>query len=192
MKALLFSLFFVISLNGYCQAVGINNSMPDASSVLDIVSTQKGVLIPRMSSTQRLAITSPATGLSVFQIPENQTWLFNGTVWQFLPAASQQVLNITSSPSIIWDMAKGQLAKLQLTASGKLLDIQNMLAGTTAYITIQQDAIGLRTLQLPVGSKVQNGAGGILYLTIIANAYDVVSIYFDGTHYFFSLKKNFN
>jgi len=40
---------------------------PDASSIVDIQSTTKGLLIPRMTETQRDAITSPATGLQIFQ-----------------------------------------------------------------------------------------------------------------------------
>lgn len=46
--------------------VGINTSTPNASAALDIESTSKGILIPRMTSAQRLAISSPAPGLMVY------------------------------------------------------------------------------------------------------------------------------
>jgi hypothetical protein len=46
--------------------VGINNETPDASAALDITSTTGGLLVPRMTKTQRDAITSPAQGLIIF------------------------------------------------------------------------------------------------------------------------------
>ena len=48
--------------------VGINDNgaNPDPSAALDIVSLDKGLLIPRMTTPQRLAILSPANGLMVF------------------------------------------------------------------------------------------------------------------------------
>ncbi len=64
---LLFSLLFLSSGTG-AQNVGINddNSDPDASAMLDVKSTGKGFLPPRMTLQQRDAIVSPATGLMVF------------------------------------------------------------------------------------------------------------------------------
>ena len=48
--------------------VGINdnNAQPDASAMLDVKSTTKGILIPRMTTTERNAISSPATGLMIY------------------------------------------------------------------------------------------------------------------------------
>lgn len=46
--------------------VGINTTTPDASSVLDLNSTNRGFLAPRMTTAQRLAITAPADGLMVY------------------------------------------------------------------------------------------------------------------------------
>ena len=49
------------------NAVSIGAAGPNASAVLDVVSTTKGFLFPRMSETQRNAIGTPATGLMVYQ-----------------------------------------------------------------------------------------------------------------------------
>ena len=46
---------------------GIGTTSPDASAKLDISSTTKGLLTPRMTSTQRAAISSPANGLLIYQ-----------------------------------------------------------------------------------------------------------------------------
>lgn len=65
----LFMLFFL----GGCiwanaqVAVNTDGAAPDASSMLDIKSTSKGVLLPRMTLIQRSAIASPANGLMIYQ-----------------------------------------------------------------------------------------------------------------------------
>jgi hypothetical protein len=55
----------LLTATTYAQ-VGINNENPDESAALDITSTTKGLLIPRMTAAQRDAITSPAQGLMIF------------------------------------------------------------------------------------------------------------------------------
>jgi len=49
-------------------AVGETYALPDPSAMLDVQSVNKGMLIPRMSATQRLAIAAPANGLIVYQV----------------------------------------------------------------------------------------------------------------------------
>src|SRR5881394_711524 len=63
-------------------AAGIGTLAPDASSLLDITSTTKGILIPRMTKTQRDAIAAPVTGLMIYQT--NSTpgfYYYSGTAW---------------------------------------------------------------------------------------------------------------
>lgn len=81
-KTLLFACVLV-SLNHYSQNVAINatGAAPVASAMLDITSTTSGLLIPRMTSVQRVAIASPATGLKVYDTTTGSFWYFNGTVW---------------------------------------------------------------------------------------------------------------
>jgi hypothetical protein len=63
-------------------AVGIGTSSPNASAVLDVSSTSKGILLPTMTQTQRNAIASPATGLLVFQTDNTPGfYYYNGTAW---------------------------------------------------------------------------------------------------------------
>jgi hypothetical protein len=82
-------LFFSFTITTFAQ-VGIGTTAPNASSELDIVSTTRGVLIPRMTQAQRVAIATPATGLLVYQIAASPVvitdtapgfYYFNGTVW---------------------------------------------------------------------------------------------------------------
>lgn len=69
--------------------VGIGTSSPASSSVLDLTSTTKGFLPPRMTTTQRDAIASPATGLTLFCTDCTATdastgvmQTYNGTSWK--------------------------------------------------------------------------------------------------------------
>jgi hypothetical protein len=61
-------LILVFGFNHAFSQVGINTdgSEPDASAILDIKSTSQGILLPRMTSSQRNSIISPAEGLIIF------------------------------------------------------------------------------------------------------------------------------
>ncbi|GAA3792242.1 hypothetical protein GCM10022271_25760 [Corallibacter vietnamensis] len=69
-----------ISTYGYSQ-VGIGTTSPDESALLDVSSTTQGLLAPRMSTAQRLAITDPAKGLLVFDNNESVFYFYDGTSW---------------------------------------------------------------------------------------------------------------
>jgi hypothetical protein len=56
-----------------------SSSPPDASAILDLQSTTKGLLPPRMTTTQRTAITSPANGLVVYDTDVKALFVFDGT-----------------------------------------------------------------------------------------------------------------
>ena len=79
-KITLITLMLLTSLS-YAQ-VGINTNTPDASSALEIESTTGGILIPRMTETQRDAIALPASGLMIYQTDEiSGFYFYNGTQW---------------------------------------------------------------------------------------------------------------
>lgn len=74
----------ILSANSYAQSVAINTdgSTADASAALDIKSTAKGMLVPRMTTAQRDAITSPANGLLIYQTDNTPGFYFyNGSTW---------------------------------------------------------------------------------------------------------------
>jgi hypothetical protein len=63
--------------------MGVNSTgaAPASSAMLDISSTTKGLLTPRMTTAQRNAIVSPATGLTVYDLTTLSFWTFNGSLW---------------------------------------------------------------------------------------------------------------
>ena len=77
-------LILLTGVSALAQNVGINatGAAPDGSALLDVASTTKGVLVPRMTQTQRNAITTPATGLLIFQTDNTPGfYYYNGTAW---------------------------------------------------------------------------------------------------------------
>lgn len=72
-----------ILANANGVSVGANTT-PAASAILDVVSSTKGMLIPRMTTVNRDAISSPATGLMIYDTTVNKVSVYNGTVWKYL------------------------------------------------------------------------------------------------------------
>ena len=89
---------FIGAGNGQSVYLGVNGSdqlsdvaigyeawrSKNASAILDVRSTTKGFLQPRMTTTQRDAIATPATGLQVYNTTTNTNDYYNGTSWNAL------------------------------------------------------------------------------------------------------------
>jgi hypothetical protein len=96
-------LFFLSSFLLYSQGVAINNdgSTPDASAILDVKSTSKGVLIPRMTLSERSAISSPASGLLVYQTNGTTGFYFyDGSSWIRLASGTEAAYTAGTGISI--------------------------------------------------------------------------------------------
>jgi hypothetical protein len=91
-KIVFLVLFQFFYINVFSQ-VGIGTVTPDASSILDLSSTTKGVLLPRMTTLQQTDLASPAIGLTVFnittgQIETNKGNGLGGALWVGLSSVS--------------------------------------------------------------------------------------------------------
>ncbi len=62
-------------------AFNTTGASPGNSAMLDVTSTAKGFLVPRMTTAARIAITSPATGLLVYDNSLSLFYYYNGTSW---------------------------------------------------------------------------------------------------------------
>ncbi|HOZ80582.1 MAG TPA: hypothetical protein PLY34_21495 [Ferruginibacter sp.] len=61
--------------------VGIGTTTPNNSAILDISSNTKGLLIPRLTTTQKNAIVNPAAGLMIYDTENKRLSIYNGSVW---------------------------------------------------------------------------------------------------------------
>lgn len=89
----------VVRLTTSTDFVGIGTASPAATSALDITSTTKGFLIPRMTTAQRDAITTPATGLQVYNTDCKMLNYWSGTCWISMSKALPSPGAIASAPA---------------------------------------------------------------------------------------------
>jgi hypothetical protein len=108
-----FILSLITALTGFiatAQSVGIGTSSPNAKALLDISSISKGVLLPRMTTIERINnITSPPDGLLVYDTDKNEFYHYTGTAWRAIlnsgywsrPSASRnRISNVSDSVGI--------------------------------------------------------------------------------------------
>ena len=91
MKHLLTAILLIVNVCAHAQ-VGIGITTPAASAQLDISSTTKGLLVPRMTATQKAAVSSPATGLLIYQTDGTQGfYYYDGALWNLLTITTNAV-----------------------------------------------------------------------------------------------------
>ncbi|MFT3681647.1 MAG: hypothetical protein QM791_15355 [Ferruginibacter sp.] len=152
-KLLTFFVFTFSFLISFSQNVGIGTNTPNASAQLDISSTTKGLLIPRMTSAQRTAIASPAGGLMVYETTSSSFWFYNGSAWTQIGAGggaspwASSGTNISNSNSGNVGIGSNTGLKEKLSVKGNLFithtnpnDITN--GGNNATINIHPANIG--------------------------------------------------
>lgn len=91
-KVLILAILFVINTNSvFSQSVAVTDNdlyTPDPTAMLDVMSTDKGMLVPRMTTEERLVIGLPgvpATGLMVYDTDFNNFFYYNGLTWMSFP-----------------------------------------------------------------------------------------------------------
>lgn len=109
-KNILIATLVMACTKASAQSFSINTTGATAhpSAMLDVSSTAKGMLVPRLSSAQRTAITAPAKGLLVYDSTVNQFAYYDGTAWLMLNAGgsswtvsgSNQYSNVTGNVGI--------------------------------------------------------------------------------------------
>ena len=87
-QSLLVVLFALFGMFASHSQVGIGTTSPDTSSMLDINSTTKGLLTPRMTTAERNAISSPADGLLVYDTTLKSFYHYNSSTSSWIKIAS--------------------------------------------------------------------------------------------------------
>jgi hypothetical protein len=119
----LFTILLVILSNTMFSQVGIGTTTPNASAELDVTSTTKGFLVPRMTQAQRNAIAIPvAAGLQVWCSncgTYGEAQVFNGTSWTNLiggipsvPAYPESAVFCASGPTVIINVTNPTTGKI--------------------------------------------------------------------------------
>lgn len=95
---ILFAAFSCCFVNA--QSVGIGTNAPNPKALLDISSTTKGVLLPRMTTSQRFAIIAPPNGLVVYDTDKAEFHHYDGVSWKALLNSDYWSRPITSRKMI--------------------------------------------------------------------------------------------
>jgi trimeric autotransporter adhesin len=163
MKKILLFLFIMneLSVGLHAQSVSINTdgSVPHASSILDIKSTDKGLLIPRMTSAQRIGIASPATGLLVFDTNSNSFWYYAGTTWINLTTGWS--LGGNGGTNAFHFIGTTDYTPLLFKVNNELAGQLGLAAGNTAwgYQTLTNNTTGSDNLALGWAALNSNSTG---------------------------------
>ncbi len=125
--------------------VGIGTTTPNSSAALDVNSSSKGFLVPRMTEAQRNAIASPAAGLVVYNTTVLCLQFYNGTEWISL-CENSGVPNYTPNASNV-ALSGTLMDGATLTGSYDYYDANGDVQGTSTLMWLRADnASGLNMM----------------------------------------------
>ncbi len=142
-------------------AAGIGTTSPNASSLLEVKSTTKGVLLPRMTKAQRDAIGSPVDGLLIYQT--NNTpgfYYYKGSSWKAISVNNVRGLGdnlfIGSSAGAANSGGIGNIALGKAALNGNVDRIENIAIGDSSQFELGVGAFGNQAwYNTSIGSKSQ-------------------------------------
>ena len=183
MKTKIYSLivFFSMSFTAFSQGIGVNETggTPHPSSALDVSSSNKGFLPPRMTLEQRNAISNPADGLMIFNLTTNCPNYYNNGKWfswcGVLPIANLDCANVSlfgivesgaptnnATATISYENGNGEAHTGQVVSSIGVTGLTATLApgnfaegsGSLVYtITGTPDSHGVATFNINIGQN---------------------------------------
>jgi hypothetical protein len=146
----LFVSFFLALLSFSVEAqVGVNTTSPNASSLLDVTSTSKGFAYPRLTNTQISGISSPATGLIVYNTDATALYIYNGSAWNSLEDRISGFID---------DGVSLQLDQLKVQLSTNTSERSLQISTTTGSINISGSGYNV----YPSTSMATGGVAGTL------------------------------
>lgn len=171
-------LFFCWFLGGPLLAqvsVNTNGDDPDPSAILDVESSELGMLLPRMSEAERLSISSPARGLLLFDTePGNNGFYYNAgnteaPNWNRLATADQTSVTVCDS-RIPVDSVLNASGTIVISEPGSYYFTQNVnYTGQLNGVTISVDNVALDLNGFTLSGDPNNSDDGIIVLTPVVN-----------------------
>ena len=148
-KKLIIAALLLVSMGSFAQ-VGIGTTTPNASAMLDVQSTTKGLLLPRLTTTQRDAIATPAAGLQIYNTTTNCINFYNGTGWY-------ETCGVPPSPT------SGGSAVVSAyncnTASAGTMTTGTAVSGVTQTITATVTTVGTYSISTTANGVTFAGSG---------------------------------
>jgi len=154
------------------EGVAINSSgaAADASAILDVSSTTQGFLPPRMTETQRDAISSPATGLLIYQTNGSSgLYYFNGSSWETFLTGKHYIGESYGGGIVFWVDATGQHGLIAATADQSTS--MRWYAGSYTNTMAQGDGIGASEMNTAIIIANQGYGDGATYAARVCAEY---------------------
>ena len=151
----------LLTQSALAQGIGINETGadPHPAAMLDVSSTTKGFLPPRMTTAQRDAIVSPAPGLTIYNTTVNCLQWWNGTVWYDGCGNNPALTTLNcGGAATTGTLTNGTAASGVSTA----ISYTGGNAGTYAAQSISSTGVVGLTATLSAGT-LANGAGSLTY-----------------------------
>lgn len=112
MKKIVLIAFYFVSINLFAQ-VGIGTNTPHVSSILDLTSTTKGLLLPRLTFEQKSTIISPTAGLVIWCTncgTNGEMQVYNGNIWTNMLGQTAEIPlligQLSNSSSVAYSLRK--------------------------------------------------------------------------------------
>ena len=156
----IFSTFLLLLATTLLQAqVGIGTSNPASSAKLEIRSTTQGFLPPRMTLTERNAITSPVAGLMVYQTDGTAgLYYYSGSSWIYIvPSTGGSLSGFSAS----LNNQTGTTYTLSSSDNGKVVTLNNSSAITLTINTGLGDGFNCLIVQKGAGQVTITGGSGV-------------------------------
>lgn len=166
-RVLLLLAFFQYCLPSAAQSIGIGTDKPSANAALDVYSTSKGLMFPRVDTA---AVTNPSAGLLIYSQQLKAPAFYNGTRWNKLAgttgnAAGALAASVLQTPSSIVYTIVGGGGRIPIAS------------GTFTNAVALSNGITQPTLASSTGAGA--GAGKLTFTSvIIQKAIDANSISF--------------
>lgn len=128
MKKILFGIALLVLTNlAIAQNIAITDNdtyTAESSAMLDVMSTSKGMLVPRLTTTQRNAITNKATGLLVFDTTVGSFYFYDGTQWVNLTSGNASGILSYTAPDKVYLTDVNDKFGIGTTAPMNKLDVK--------------------------------------------------------------------
>lgn len=178
-SALACSLFILIATTSHAQNVGIGTTTPHSSAALQVTSTTRGFLPPRLTSSQRTNITSPLAGLMVYDTETERMYVYQDGIWRYLLNNEVWATNGTSVYQASMNVGIGNAnpterlhvsGNIRLTGEVMTTGAGMTINNATGTITFQSAAVDKGFVQiagdnLRIGTHSPNTAGKFIIRT---------------------------
>jgi hypothetical protein len=144
------------------------NTPTAASAIMEVTSTTQGFLPPRMTTTEKNAIVTPAAGLQVYDATLNLPSYYNGTVWVNPGSGSGTVTSVGLSMPVAFNVANSPITSSGTLAVTAIGTAAQYIRGDGQLATLPSSASGGSAVSYYLNGSVAASVGTYYQMSKIA------------------------